>query len=269
MFRLVNKGNISYYIIDSFEETGLVRHCFTTRRGGVSSGAYGTLNLRFHCDDKKENVIENHRRICEAIGVDYKRLVCSKQVHENNIHIADESDCGNGILFENRFESADGLMTVDPGIPLLTVYADCVPLFLLDPKRRVIASVHSGWRGTVARIGYKAVGMMKAQYGSRPEDILAAIGPSIGKCHFDVSDEIARLFIKEFGGETAEKYGDKYHVDLQTACLGQFIKAGIPERNVTVANICTYCNSELLFSHRKTNGVRGNLGAIIELKETV
>ncbi len=267
MFRLVNKGDISYYIIDSFEETGLVRHCFTTRRGGVSSGPYASLNLRFHCDDTKENVIENHRIICDAIGIDYRRLVCSKQVHEDKIHIAGEDDCGNGIMFENRFESVDGLMTNKPNIPLLTVYADCVPLFLLDTRKRVIASVHSGWRGTVARIGYKAVEMMKAKFGSCPDDILAAIGPSIGKCHFEVSDEIAALFIREFGEETAERYGEKYHVDLQTACMGQFLKAGIPEKNITVAGICTYCNSDLLFSHRKTNGIRGNLGAIIELKD--
>lgn len=266
MFRLVKKGNVSYYIIDSFEETGLVKHCFTTRQGGVSSGPYDSMNLRFNCDDIKENVIENYKIICDAIGVDYKKLVLSKQVHEDIIYKADYEDCGNGIIFENRFSSVDGLITDKPGIPLCTVYADCVPLFFLDKKQGVIASVHSGWRGTVQRIGQKAVKMLIDEYNSHPEDILAAIGPSIGECHFEVSDEIAGIFDKEFGEDTVVKYDNKYHVNLEKACYSQFIAEGIPEKNITAAGICTYCNSDLLFSHRKTNGIRGNLGAIIELK---
>lgn len=266
MFRLKKQGNIEYYTIDSFEETGLVKHCFTTRKGGVSEGCYSSMNLRFHCDDKRENVLKNYEIISSAIGIDYRNIVLSKQVHEDNIYKADYSDMGNGIVKENEFKSVDALITDKKGIPLVTLYADCVPLFFLDKRQGVIATAHSGWKGTVKRIGQKTIQKMKNEYQSRSEDILAAIGPSIRECHFEVGDDVAEIFIRNLGADTAVKYGDRYHVNMQKAIYKQFIEEGIPDRNITDSGICTYCMSDLLFSHRKTNGKRGNLGAFIELK---
>lgn len=263
MFQKNQKGSFVYYTIPSFAETGLVRHGFTTRRGGVSSGCYESLNLRFHCEDTKENVLENFRLAAEGLGMDFERLVLSKQVHEDVVHTVTEADLGNGITRENRFTSADALITDQKHIPIVTLFADCVPLFFLDRRKGVIALAHSGWKGTVKRIGQKTVQKMKSEYGSRPEDILAAIGPSIQVCHFEVGDDVAERFIREFGEETAVKYGDRYHVDMQKAILLQLQEEGI--RQVDDCGICTYCNSDLLFSHRKTNGRRGNMGAFMEL----
>ncbi|MDD6762035.1 MAG: peptidoglycan editing factor PgeF [Clostridiales bacterium] len=269
MFKLNHKGAVAYYTISSFEETGLVNHCISTREGGVSGGCYSSMNLRFNCDDAKENVLENFRRIADAAGMESDRLVLPKQVHEDNIHTIEDSDIGNGIVFENKFVSADGLITDKKGAGLVTLYADCVPLMFLDRRRAVIATSHSGWKGTVKCIGAKTVRKMMSDYGSRPEDILCAIGPSIQVDHFEVGDDVAQIFIDKFGSDTAVRYGDRYHVDMQRAIIKQLTGAGIPAENIDNCGICTYCKSELLFSHRKTNGRRGNFGAFIELRSDI
>lgn len=264
MFRLIDSNGLKYYKIDAFERTGLVRHCFTTRMGGVSGGEYSSMNLRMNCDDDKNNVKKNFKIICDEIGVNFENLVFSNQVHGDIIYDVEQKDMGNGITKPNFLESADGLITSQRGIPLVTFYADCVPLFFLDPEKKVIALSHSGWRGTVKNIAAKTVEKMVRDYSSKPSDILAAIGPSIGECHFEVSDEVAEIFGNTEGG-VAKKIDDKYYVNLQKTIENQLISSGIEEKNLTVANICTYCNSDLLFSHRKTNGKRGSLAAIMEL----
>lgn len=263
MFRLNKKGNVSYYTIPSFEKTGLVKHGFSTREGGVSGGCYASMNLRFNCEDSRENVLENYRIISDTLGMDYTRIVLSKQVHEDVVYTASEKDCGNGITRDNEFTSVDALITDRRNIPLVTLFADCVPLFFLDKRLGIIALAHSGWKGTVKRIGQKTIRKMKDDYGSRPEDILTAIGPSIQEEHFEVGDEVAEIFIKEFGEDTAVRYGERYHVNMQKAIKKQFIEEGI--QNIDDCGICTYCNSDLLFSHRRTNGKRGNLGAFLQL----
>ncbi|HIU58067.1 MAG TPA: peptidoglycan editing factor PgeF [Candidatus Ornithomonoglobus merdipullorum] len=265
MFRLNRVNGASYYTVSSFEETGLVRHCITTREGGVSGGCYSSMNLRFHCDDRRENVLENYKRAAENVGMDYRRLVISHQTHDDVVRAVSETDAGNGIMFENRFKSADALITAERNLPLVTLYADCTPVLMLDKRQGVIASVHSGWKGTVKRIAAKTAHRMIFDYGSRHEDILCAIGPSIQVCHFEVGDDVAEIFINEFGEDTVLKIGDRYHANMQRAIVKQLTEAGIPEANIDDCGICTYCESELLFSHRKTKGRRGNFGAFIEL----
>lgn len=265
MFKLNRINGASYYTVPSFEATGLVRHCITTREGGVSSGCYSSMNLRFHCDDSRKNVLENFRRAAQNAGMDPERLVLSHQTHGDIVRAVSSADAGNGIKFENRFNSADGLITAERGLPLVTLYADCTPVLMLDKHLGVIASVHSGWRGTVKRIAAKAAHRMIFDYGSKHEDILCAIGPSIQLCHFEVGDDVAEIFKNEFGEDTIMKFGDRYHVSMQRAIAKQLIEAGIPESNIDDCGICTYCESDLLFSHRKTKGRRGNFGAFIEL----
>ena len=266
MFELREKGNIKYYVPTSLEETGLVKVGFSTREGGVSEGCYRSMNLRWHCEDSAENVRENYRRISEALGIDYRDVVLSKQVHEDVVYAPKTEDKGNGIIFENRFKSADALITDRADIALCVTAADCTPLFFLDPKKRVVALAHSGWRGTVKRIGAKTVEKMVRDCGSEAEDILAVIGPSIWIECFEVGDEVADEFIKEFGAGVAQRYGEKYHVSMQAAIAQQLRETGVKAEHIEDCGICTYCNSELLFSHRKTNGRRGNLGAFIQLR---
>lgn len=260
MFRLIEHGDLKYYKISSFDG---VKHCFTTKKGGVSKGIYESMNLRFHSDDTRENVIRNFEIICEETGINLHELILSNQVHEDKIINVTREDCGNGIFSENKFESADGLITDDPQAALVTFYADCVPIFLFDKKKKVIASVHSGWKGTVKRIGQKAVEKFKSDYHSDASDIVAATGPSIRCCHFEVGEEIADIFEKEFGRETVDFSFEKPHVNLQKAVRKQLEEAGVSD--IDDSGICTYCESDLLFSHRKTQGKRGNMAAFMRL----
>lgn len=262
MFRLVKKNGISYYQIDAFE--GAAKHCFTTRIGGVSENEFSSMNLRFNCSDKRENVIKNFDIICSEIGIDYKELVLSNQIHEDNVVRVTAKDKGNGIMYPNKFESADGLICGERGVPLVTFYADCVPLMFLDRKNGVIAMSHSGWKGTIKNIAKKTVDAFLNDYNSKAEDISVAIGPSIGVCCFEVGDEVKEIFYETFGDGVLEKH-EKWHVNLQKAVYEELKNAGIPEGNITLPGICTACNSNLLFSHRASHGKRGNLAAIMEL----
>ena len=142
MFELVKYNDLEFYKISDFDG---VRHCFTTKRGGVSTGIYESMNLRLHSEDKRENVMRNFEIICGGIGINPESLILSNQVHEDNIVNVTRADCGNGLYSPNKFKSADGLITDDPEAALVTFYADCVPVLLYDKKKKVIASVHSGW----------------------------------------------------------------------------------------------------------------------------
>lgn len=266
MFELIEQGKLKYYKISSFEKTGMVKHCFTTRHGGVSEGCYASMNLRSHSGDDWNNVLENFRIISEAIGIDRDRLVLSKQVHEDVVHTVEDGDIGNGILFENRFNSADALITDKRNVPIAVFSADCVPVFFLDKQKGVIALAHSGWRGTVKRIAQKTVKKMKSDYGSNPSDILVAIGPSVQEEHFEVGDEVAEIFIREFGESVAVKYGDRYHVNMQSAIAMQLYEEGVPHENIDDCGICTACSTDMMYSHRKMQDKRGNMGAFLMLK---
>lgn len=266
MFRLKTSGRLQYYTIDEFEKTGLVKHCFSTRNGGVSKDEFQSLNLRMNSDDKKENILQNYKIICDEIGINFEDLVFSNQVHDDKICIVGKDDCGNGIIKPQKFESADALMTSEAGVPLAVFGADCVPIYFLDTKNRVIALAHSGWKGTVLRIGEKTVRTMMHEFSSKAEDILIGIGPSIGVCHFEVGDEIADIFRDNFGVAVIEKQ-EKYHVNLQKAIRIQLHDIGVPDKNIVESGVCTYCKSDLLFSHRKTGGKRGVMAALMEIKD--
>lgn len=267
MFNLKTSGKLQYYTIDEFEKTGLVKHCFSTRNGGVSENEFKSMNLRINSEDKRENILQNYKIICDEIGINFENLVFSNQVHDDKIYIVGKADCGNGIIKEQKFESADALMTAEPGVPLAVFGADCVPIYFLDTKNRVIALAHSGWKGTVLRIGEKTVRKMNSEFDSKPEDILIGVGPSIKVCHFEVGDEIADIFRTEFGDAVLEKY-EKYHVNLQEAIKIQLKNAGIPDKNIIDSGICTYCHGDLFFSHRKTGGKRGVMAALMEIKNS-
>ena len=264
MFTLNSKGDLKYYTIDEFEKTELVKHGFSTRCGGVSKNEYKSMNLRMNCDDSLENILKNYEIFSSEIGVNFENLVFSNQVHCDTIKSVVKEDMGNGITKPQKWDGADGLITNEPGVPLCIFSADCVPVFFLDPKKKVIALVHSGWKGTALKISAKCVEKMAEEYGSCPRDILAGIGPSIGVCHFEVGDEVADVFRDTFGDRVLEKH-EKWHVNMQKAIEISLLEKGILTNNIINAEVCTYCNSELLFSHRKTNGKRGVMAGIMEL----
>ncbi len=264
-FQLVTKGDLEYLTIPSFEETGLVKHCFTTRHGGVSTGEAASLNLSFKRKDTSENVHKNFEIICSAIGVDHNRIVFSDQTHGKGIYAATAADVGKGLHRESDIFDADGLVTMESNVPLCTFYADCVPLFFLDPCKKIIACVHSGWKSTMLEIGKEAVKVMQS-LGSNKKDILAAIGPSIGPCHFEVSEDVAQRFIDKFGNDIVDRtVGDKTYIDLWKTNVNILLSSGISDENITLAKACTYCEKDRFYSWRGDNHKTGSLCGIIQL----
>ena len=268
-FKVINKDELVYLTVPSFEETDLVNHCFTTRVGGVSQGIYNSLNTSITKEDPIDNVRRNLDLVCGAIGIDYTRLVFSDQTHEDNIRVVTEADIGKGLTVQSDITSTDGLMTNIPGIPLITYYADCVPLFFLDTKNKAIAVTHSGWKGTVLKIGAKTIRQMSEVYGTKPEDCLIGIGPSIGPECFEVGPEVVQEFRDSYNNwaEFTEPFdAGKFKIDLWKANKLMFIELGVPEENITVSGFCTKCNEELFFSYRRDKGRTGSLSAIMELR---
>lgn len=267
------------------EETGLVKHCFTTRLGGVSEGIFSSMNLSFTRGDDRKAVKENYRRLADALGVEYKNFVFTDQTHTVNVRRVTAADAGKGLLRERGYTDVDGLITDEPGIVLSTFFADCVPLYFVDPMHRAIGMSHSGWRGTAARMGRVTLEAMAREYGTKPRDVLCAIGPSICQDCYEVSEDVAEAFREAFPGheeeilkkspkraENAEssrkerQEGQKYQLDLWKANEIVLFEAGVLPEHLAVTDICTCCNPDILFSHRASHGKRGNLGGFLCLK---
>lgn len=266
-----NTGIVPFLEYPMLRETDIVRHGFSTRLGGVSEGCYASLNLSFDRGDKREAVLENFRRIGEALGIRCEDMVLTRQTHTTNIRIVTDEDRGKGILRERDYTDVDGLVTNVPGICLVTSYADCVPLYFVDPVKKVIGLSHSGWRGTVGKIGKKTVEVMHEKYGCDPGDILAAVGPSVCMECYEVSRDVIikfqQAFEERFWSELFyEKPNGKYQLDLWKANELIFREAGILPEHTAVTNVCTHCNSRILYSHRASGDRRGNLCAFLALK---
>ena len=266
------EGEIEYLTFPLLDRTGMVKHLFSTRIGGVSKGIYSTMNLSYTRGDDKEAVDENYRRIAKVLQCDVGDIVCSDQTHTVNLRVVSGQDRGKGIIKPKDYTDIDGLLTDEPGIVLATFYADCVPLYFVDTKKKAIALAHSGWRGTVARMGRCVTEMMREVYDTDPADLVAAIGPSICQECYEVSEDVADAFAQEFRGFgqadeiLLSKGGGKYQLDLWRANEIVLTEAGIPESKIQVTDLCTCHNSEYLFSHRASQGRRGNLGAFLGLR---
>ncbi len=261
----VNRVGALYYItFPSFDETGLVRHLYSTRRGGVSEGYLGPMNLGFHRGDDENAVLENYRRICFVSGIFPGDMVVSDQVHGDRVLAVDARDRGKGMMKPERLEKVDGLITDTRELCLVTFYADCVPLFFLDPVRKVIGLSHAGWRGTALEIGRKTVEKMTETYGCKPENILAGIGPSIGPCCYEVREDVASFFPSVFVRPTEDK--EKFMLDLWGANEASLLRAGLLKDHITVTDLCTKCHPEYFHSHRHAGTRRGTQAAFLELK---
>lgn len=253
--------------IPLLESTGIVKEGFSTRAGGVSEGIFSTMNLSFTRGDEREAVEENYRRIAKALDVDYDRFVFSDQTHTTNVLQVTEKDAGNGITREREYPDIDGLITNVPGLVLTTFYADCVPLYFVDPVHRAIGLSHSGWRGTVNRMGQVTIERMQEAYGTDPADLICAIGPSICQDCYEVSEDVIEQFSAAFPGHEAElfyrKENGKYQLNLWRANEIVLTEAGVKPEHLAVTDICTCCNPKNLFSHRASHGKRGNLAAFL------
>lgn len=253
--------------------TEMVAHGFSTRLGGVSEGKYATMNFTFTRGDNPDHVMENYRRMAEALGVDKEQMVLSYQTHTVHVRRVTEEDAGKGIVRERDYRDVDGLITDVPGITLVTFYADCVPLYFVDPVRKAVGLSHSGWRGTVKRMGKVTLDAMRDAFGTKPEDVLCCVGPSICQDCFEVGGEVAEEFKREFASVYwpqlfYEKENGKYQLDLWKANEIILEEAGVLKEHIQVTDICTHCNPEYLFSHRTFGNERGNLAAFLGIKKT-
>ena len=261
-------GEVAYLTFPSFESVTDIKHGFSTRLGGASKGIYESMNLSFTRGDSEVAVMENFNRISKAIGFSVESIVCSDQTHTNNVIKVGKADCGNGILQKKPYADVDGMITNEKGVTLATFYADCVPLYVIDPVNQAIGLSHSGWKGTVLKIGKVTIKKMMEEYGTNPADVLVAIGPSICQDCYEVSEDVINEFRESFTDEQCrdmiiDKGNGKYQLDLWKACVYNFLEAGVAFENVTVGGLCTCCNSDKMFSHRASHGKRGNLGAFL------
>jgi YfiH family protein len=273
--------HIPYLHFPMLDNTGIVSHLFTTRLGGVSEGIFATMNLSSNRGDDKTKVLENYRRVAMQLGCEEKDFCFSDQTHTTNIRVITEDDRGKGMVRPQDYKDIDGIITNVPGIALGTFYADCVPLYFVDPVHRAIGLSHSGWRGTVGRMGEVTVREMSRTYGSDAKDLLCAIGPSICVSCYEVSTDVADEFIRAFDIKNTpawdgqgndfdtilwKKENDKWQLNLWAANVRVLRDAGVRPENISVSNVCSACNPDLLFSHRVTKGKRGNCGAFMMLK---
>lgn len=270
-FEKREKNGVTWLSATPFEKMEGIVQGFSTRLGGVSTEHLSSMNLSFSRGDQEENVRENFRRIADAIGFTPEDLVFSDQTHMTNIRVVTEADRGKGFTKPLDYTDVDGLITDVPGLVLATFYADCVPLYFVDPVHHAIGLSHSGWRGTVAKIGAVTIRKMQETYGTDPADVYAAIGPSICQECYEVSEDVILEFKKSFAPEHWEKLfykkeNGKYQLNLWEANKTIFTEAGITENHISMPGICTCCNPEFLFSHRASHGKRGNLGAFLGLK---
>lgn len=285
------KNGIEYLTFPMLSDLGFVEHLFTTRLGGVSEGIFSSMNLSFTRGDDEAAVLENYRRIAKLFNKECKDIVASHQTHTTNIRCVTKDDMGKGVIKNRDYSDIDGLITNEKGVILATFFADCVPLYFVDAKNKAIGLAHSGWRGTVNFMGKAIVEAMKEEFGTRAEDIYAAIGPSICQECYEVSEDVAMEFKNKFSGYDeymneiieskimAKQNGDtmplimagkaegKYQLNLWLANLLVLRSSGVAFEHISVTDICTAHNSDYLFSHRASDGKRGNLGAFLMLKE--
>lgn len=265
-----NNHGVTWLSFPSLEATGIVRHAFSTRMGGVSQGPFATMNFSFTRGDDPEAVKENYRRMANALEVDMERMVVTWQTHTTNVRLVSEKDYGKGVICERDYRDVDGLITNIPGVTLVTFFADCVPLYFVDTKNKAIGLSHSGWRGTVNRMGQKTLERMNEAFGTDPKDVIACIGPSICQDCYEVGPEVIEQFSRTFASDHHknlfyEKPNGKYQLNLWEANRIVLSEAGIPGEQISITDICTYCNPELLFSHRRSAEKRGNLCAFLSL----
>ena len=261
-------GELQYITFDNISAAGFVNHAFSTRLGGVSRGRFSSLNLGLNRGDEREHVLENYRRLAEAVGFDWRNVVFSNQVHGISVHRAAGADRGNGILRESTIKDTDAFVTDAENVVLQTFHADCVPVFLVDPVRRAVGLVHAGWLGTLYEIASVTLRRMTAEFGTDPADVAAAIGPSIGPESFEVDADVADRFRGElpFSSEFTVSKDGKFLIDLWAVNRRSLENAGVAPHNIEEARLCTYERPDMFYSHRLSGTERGTMAAFIEIK---
>ncbi len=262
------KNNMEYYTVPELTAAGFYNlfstklhgHSFTERTQG------GELNFGTNCNDSEEAILKNYADVLQLWNLTPNQAVKSKQTHSDITLTVDQSYGGEGILKEQRYPEADGLITKEKDLAILIFFADCVPILIGDKKQKICAAVHSGWKGTYKNIVGKAVEQLILEHNSKPEDLLCAIGPSIGPCHFEVSSDLYNEMTAVYGEDTGIKTNEKYYLDLKKTVKKQLMACKIPDQNIAVSPLCTVCE-ESLYSFRREGEAAGRMAAFICVKE--
>lgn len=247
-----------------------VTQAVSTRLGGYSQN--GDLNLALHTGDDPDSVIKNRRKFCQVLGLSDEDIVTPQQVHSDRIVYVTEDDCGRGAWsYDNAIADCDALITDRPNVVLMLCFADCVPVMFVDPVNRAIGISHAGWKGTAKKIGQKTLLQMQARFGTKPQDCLVGIAPSIGACCYEVDNYVVGEFRKEYASLksflTESEVEGKYRLDLWKANRIQMEEIGVPAANIVSADVCTACNERFLFSYRAEQGKTGRIAAILAMKK--
>lgn len=264
------QADMAFLTIPSFNASGLVAHGFTTRLGGFSQFPYHSLNMALHVEDDPQAVVANRRKICNVLKINHRDLVAAQQVHGEKIRVATALAKGKGAVdYNEAFAATDALITRVKMLPLSTYYADCVPIFLLDPVTPAIGLVHAGWKGTVLKIGAKTVQRMHAEFGTDPAACLVGIGPAIGSCCYEVELNVVEKLAQSF--KQHEKLltpvaNGKWKLDLAQANVQSLLEVGVSQENITCSGLCTCCRTDLFYSFRAEQGQTGRMAALLMLK---
>lgn len=264
-FELKQQGAVKYFTVPSIEQLGYVKHLFTSRLGGVSQGSFASLNFSLKREPEKSHIYENFRIIARTLGVEYESIVIANYCHGDGVEIVGKEQCGFGLTRPNELPPCDSLIVKEPGVTAVTLHADCVPVFFADVKKRFAGVCHAGWKGVYSRIAQKTAHKLICELGMRPEEMIIGIGPHIHSCCFEVQEDVLSLFREEFGPFCLVQREQRRFVDLSLALLSQLAEEGIPPYNVTVAQECTKCRDDLLYSHRRDGQNAGAMASLIQI----
>ncbi|UCG50965.1 MAG: peptidoglycan editing factor PgeF [Candidatus Latescibacterota bacterium] len=261
---------IRFLTYEMFDRHLNVTNVVTTRHRGRSEAPFGSLNLALHVGDDPDTVLENRAIVSQLIGFEPETFTVAEQVHSSHVAVVGTGDRGKGAIIEtDAIPLADAMITRAPDVPLTVLIADCVALSFFDPERNAIGIAHAGWAGTLHRIAEKTVGKMAAEFDTDPSNVEVAMSPSIGPCHYEVGEDVAHAFEVEFGddaGNFIKEYNEgNLRLDLWHANKSQLIRAGVHEKNIEVAGLCTACQTDVFYSHRAEKGGTGRFAGIMML----
>jgi len=264
--KIVELNKITILQFDNLSNFHNIRHFVTTRKGGCSNNQYESLNLGFGTEDETGNVLKNRILLSEELGIPLDWFIFPQQTHSNNVVVVGIEKMGNGASKkDNAIPNTDALITNTKNVCIVVQVADCVPILLYDYSKRVVACIHAGWRGTSNKISEVTIRRMQKEFGCEISNIIAAIGPSIGKCCYEVGEEVVTKF-KDIGlNETITKSNGGYMLDLKIANYIQLVRAGIINKNIEISGFCSYCNNDFFYSSRRDNRDTGRFVAGIML----
>lgn len=272
-YTLHQEGEARYLTFPKLEQYPELRHLFTTRMGGYSEGPCATWNLGFgtgNDPDTPEHRQKNLAVLAHCLGTTPDHMVFTQQTHTTNIRKVTEEDRGYGATRQRPYRDVDGLVTDRREVAIITLHADCNPIYFYDSNRKVIGLAHSGWRGTLESIASCMVDKMRLDYGCNPKDILCGIGPSLCQDCFEVDEDVAELFADTYWDYQDftlwNKETNKYYIDLWELIRRQLTAAGVPRENISCMGLCTKENTDLFFSHRGQGGKRGLMAAAMMLE---